>query len=293
MGAVCLQSQCMEPPQVSARDTCCVLDEHSPNDVEPMPATQPPPVLQLALGDDKLTPRRSRREGTRSKEVQDATPRSKAPLAPEFFRSVRQTRVRPVAVTLNVYDVGINSNLGMLNKLLRPMGSGAFHCGVEIMGWEWFFTDIVDPEKRRGTGVFQCLPQSCPGHAYSESVAMGQAFTSEDELYQLIKLLEYEWPCREYDTLTHNCCHFANEFCQRLGLGGIPAWIMHLAGVGAATENVTDTTCCRMVAWQVSSNICCDDARVGFPVDRFYHEVNSLPALTSSHERNCERMVGI
>lgn len=185
--------------------------------------------------------------------------------------------VCPLAVTLHVYDVTMNSNMALLNRLLKPLGSGAFHCGVEVLGNEWSFTDILDPVRRLGTGVFQCIPQQCPGHVYSESVSMGEAYTSEIELFKMVRHLERQWPCRSYDAFTHNCCHFVNDFCLRFGVGPIPAWILHLAAVGAATEDVTDTTCCRMMSTQVSASLCCQTSGT------FEHnpgEVNSMPALT-------------
>jgi len=223
---------------------------------------------------------------------------------------------RPVSVTLHVYDVGMSSSLGLLNKLLKPLGSGAFHCGVEVLNAEWSFTDIADPVKRLGSGVFQCRPQSCPGHAYSESVSMGKAYTTELELYQMIKLMERQWPCRSYDALTRNCCHFVNEFCLRLGVGAIPYWIMHLASVGAQAEDVADTTCCRTMSTQVSASICCQnevsgsiayDFRgiSGTEVDHRSHpcfgqghdprdgdvaEVNALPVLTAGPQERRRRL---
>merc|ERR1719336_3467218 len=101
----------------------------------------------------------------------------------------------------------------------------------------------------------------------------------------MIQLLQREWPCLLYDTLTHNCCHFVNDFCQRLGVGSIPSWITHLAGVGAATSDFTDTTCCRMVASQVSfqfDKVCCiEDQDYPHPC-----EVLAVPA--SSYPQSAE-----
>merc|ERR1719229_582486 len=52
--------------------------------------------------------------------------------------------------------------------MLRPFGTGVFHCGVEVFGKEWSFrgTEV-------GTGVFWCLPQNCSAHTYVETVYMG------------------------------------------------------------------------------------------------------------------------
>lgn len=160
--------------------------------------------------------------------------------------------VQPLPITVHVYDV---SRIVLLNKVLKPMGSGAFHVGLEVLGKEWSYTGAGG-----GTGVFQCRPQKCPGHVYRDSVSMGQAFTSEEELGNMIKLLEDEWQSSGYDTLTKNCCHFVDDFSQRLGVGSIPAWLTHLAGVGRVAKDAADTTCCRTLHSQVRAAVCCDSA---------------------------------
>eukprot|EP00928_Gymnodinium_smaydae_P045486 TRINITY_DN30317_c0_g1_i1.p1 TRINITY_DN30317_c0_g1~~TRINITY_DN30317_c0_g1_i1.p1 ORF type:complete len:908 (-),score=192.40 TRINITY_DN30317_c0_g1_i1:106-2472(-) len=62
---------------------------------------------------------------------------------------------------------------------------------------------------------------------------MGLAFITEAQAAALIDALAVEWPAHTYDLLRHNCCHFSDELCQRLGVGHVPAWVVNLAGVGA------------------------------------------------------------
>mmetsp|Transcript_83999 Transcript_83999/g.261244 ORF Transcript_83999/g.261244 Transcript_83999/m.261244 type:complete len:216 (-) Transcript_83999:120-767(-) len=156
-------------------------------------------------------------------------------------------------VWLHVYD--IDQVTAWLNEaVLRAANLGAFHCGVEVYGWEWSFRDTMSPD---GTGVFCCTPRGSEGHVYREAVPMGKTATSEIEVMQLVAVLEKEWPGRLYDVLTRNCCHFSDEFCQRLGVGAIPTWVMNLAGAGAAVAAAGDTTCCRQVATQVALHTCC------------------------------------
>mmetsp|Transcript_85308 Transcript_85308/g.275317 ORF Transcript_85308/g.275317 Transcript_85308/m.275317 type:complete len:83 (-) Transcript_85308:363-611(-) len=38
-----------------------------------------------------------------------------------------------VPVTLHVYDIGSGGGGSALNRLLKPLGLGAFHCGVEVI----------------------------------------------------------------------------------------------------------------------------------------------------------------
>merc|ERR1719191_1919491 len=43
------------------------------------------------------------------------------------------------------------------------------------------------------------------------------------------------WGGKSYDLVRRNCCSFANEFCEKLGVGPIPGWVNRLAQVGAST----------------------------------------------------------
>eukprot|EP00449_Zooxanthella_nutricula_P005220 CAMPEP_0198503816 /NCGR_PEP_ID=MMETSP1462-20131121/10124_1 /TAXON_ID=1333877 /ORGANISM="Brandtodinium nutriculum, Strain RCC3387" /LENGTH=126 /DNA_ID=CAMNT_0044232953 /DNA_START=362 /DNA_END=740 /DNA_ORIENTATION=+ len=85
---------------------------------------------------------------------------------------------------------------------------------------------------------------------------MGMTGLSRVECSRLIDLLEREWPVVAYDVINFNCCHFSDEFCMRLGVGGVPYWVMNLAGVGAAVERNTgdflNPQCCRIMAGETS-----------------------------------------
>jgi len=160
-------------------------------------------------------------------------------------------------VLLHVYDVGRLEQLGpqevkALNRVLRPFGSGAFHCGVEVYGREWSFK-----AEHAGTGVCSCRPKSCESHSFSDSLLMGTTSLSKSEVKALIKVLEMEWPGRCYDSLRRNCCHFCNRLSVCLGTGPIPAWITHLASAGAALldtgefleqkrESLQASLCCKL-----------------------------------------------
>merc|ERR1719270_1580242 len=69
-------------------------------------------------------------------------------------------------VVLHVYDIEQLRDLGpnevkALNQILRPFGTGAFHCGVEIFGEEYSFTS--------GAGVSICRPTCCEAHSFNDS----------------------------------------------------------------------------------------------------------------------------
>lgn len=61
---------------------------------------------------------------------------------------------------------------------------------------------------------------------------------SEDAIAEVISQLIEEYPGDDYDLLRRNCCHFADDFCRRLGVGGIPGWVHRLARIGARFEQL-------------------------------------------------------
>lgn len=122
-----------------------------------------------------------------------------------------------------------------MNAILNTMGTGAFHCGVEVHGREWSFQ--CTPQ---GTGVFSCSPRRCHAHSYRTSVDMGKTWLTEREVSLLVEWMRGEWPGHSYDMLTRNCCHFSDELCRRLNVGPIPLWTTSLAGAGAAVRGAYD-----------------------------------------------------
>lgn len=179
--------------------------------------------------------------------------------------NVRRAQSVPVPVMLHIYSVGTSRNTQMVNSLLRQLGTGAFHCGVEVFGCEWSYSDIAcaHDKDRAVTGIFCCQPRHCEGHCYSESIPMGTTAMTEGEVLSLVSLLKKDWPAHAYSTLCKNCCHFGDELCQRLGVGSIPRWVMNLAGAGAAVVNAGDTVCCRTMAGQTARSMLCCGAQRG------------------------------
>lgn len=144
--------------------------------------------------------------------------------------NLRMTVPQNAPVILHVYDLGTSGEVKQLNRILRALGSGAFHCGVEVYGREWGYKG--NPIGL--TGIFVCRPCDCENHSYSESVPMGETAMSEDSVMQLLKRLKTEWRGSDYNLLTCNCCHFSEVFCRCLGVDDIPPWLTHLADTGAA-----------------------------------------------------------
>jgi len=150
-----------------------------------------------------------------------------------------------MTVTLNIYNLGTSSEMVAMNQVLRVLGTGAFHCGVEVDGKEWSF---------ESTGIFCCKPQLCEEHVFSETLPMGKVMLSDDNIRSILHRLEERgWREGNYNVLTRNCCHFCNAFCKYLGVGTIPDWITSLARTGLALADTVERvdTCGRSCASQV------------------------------------------
>lgn len=129
----------------------------------------------------------------------------------------------PEKVILNIYDL-----VKPLNKGLKVLGTGAFHGGVAVFGAEWSYGFSY-----HGTGIFAATPKECNGPEFRESLDIGETDMTEAEVNELLERMRQEWVGTEYDLLRHNCVRFCDDFCQRLGVGHIPNWVMNLAAAGA------------------------------------------------------------
>mmetsp|Transcript_31551 Transcript_31551/g.97002 ORF Transcript_31551/g.97002 Transcript_31551/m.97002 type:complete len:114 (-) Transcript_31551:76-417(-) len=81
-------------------------------------------------------------------------------------------------------------------------------------------------------------PRADPQHHFRETVELPPTPLSEDEVDRLTEQLQREYLGCQYDLLRRNCCHFADDFCQRLGVGRIPGWVYRLARIGARIDSV-------------------------------------------------------
>ncbi|CAK9113429.1 Hypothetical protein SCF082_LOCUS52575 [Durusdinium trenchii] len=89
---------------------------------------------------------------------------------------------RKSQVSLNIYDLGSSGQMSFVNSVLKPFDSGAFHCGIEVYGLEWSYSDIRDVKVDRArTGIFSSWPKHSPGHRFVETVDMG--FTTKTEAF--------------------------------------------------------------------------------------------------------------
>eukprot|EP00931_Biecheleriopsis_adriatica_P079355 TRINITY_DN52758_c0_g1_i1.p1 TRINITY_DN52758_c0_g1~~TRINITY_DN52758_c0_g1_i1.p1 ORF type:complete len:238 (-),score=32.06 TRINITY_DN52758_c0_g1_i1:46-759(-) len=216
----------------------------------------------------------------------------------------RKATEKPEPVYVHIYNIGTSGRTSFLNSVLRPFGAGAFHCGVEIYGLEWSFSDVVSHLPKEGqaspSGVFSCWPKSCRGHNYCETVNMGLTAKSEVQVLMLISKMEEQWPVAGYDLLRRNCCHFVDELCRQLGVGTLPPMLNNLAQMGAAIATMgtaASSNCCSgkpsQSSWeaQAAGFPCCD----GRTADRRHADVEvetvnakqriqSIPVLTELPE---------
>jgi hypothetical protein len=121
------------------------------------------------------------------------------------------------AVLLNVYD--LSEDWLVANDIFQQTGElgGAFHCGVEIYGREWAFSN---------TGVFASRPRWHPIHKYRQTIVVGYVgYSSEDVATIMVDELSDEWEGWSYDLLSRNCCTFSRAVCKRLTGNDIPDWV--------------------------------------------------------------------
>jgi hypothetical protein len=141
---------------------------------------------------------------------------------------------QPTTVTLNIYDLNgkESSVLKGMNDILRPAGTGAFHAGIEVFGWEWSFGFTHE----RRSGVFRHEPRSNEVHSYRESVHMGMTDIPKWQFEKLMSRMSVRWPGDSYDMFHRNCCHFCAEMCRHLGVAPLPEWVGSMAEVGASLD---------------------------------------------------------
>lgn len=144
-------------------------------------------------------------------------------------------------VYLNLYDVSNAINIQLLNGIIANKNAafklgGVFHAGVEINGREWTFGFVSE-----GSGVKAKTPRTDPQHHFRETVRLPNTRLSEKEVFELLENLSREYMGSSYSLLTRNCCHFAEDLCQQLGVGSLPPWVHRLHRVGDSIRKVSSS----------------------------------------------------
>eukprot|EP00428_Durinskia_dybowskii_P038418 CAMPEP_0170262752 /NCGR_PEP_ID=MMETSP0116_2-20130129/31260_1 /TAXON_ID=400756 /ORGANISM="Durinskia baltica, Strain CSIRO CS-38" /LENGTH=462 /DNA_ID=CAMNT_0010513823 /DNA_START=44 /DNA_END=1428 /DNA_ORIENTATION=- len=151
---------------------------------------------------------------------------------------IRESGQSGQPVFVHIYDVSLEESVQTLNKVLANRFSplklgGIFHAGIEVGGMEWSF-GYSDHDSVPGICCHE--PRGHPDHRYRQSIQLKRTRLSQHEVAALIGQLIQEYPGSSYDLLRRNCCHFADDFAQRLGAGRLPAWVQRLARIGAAAD---------------------------------------------------------
>ncbi|CAJ1340188.1 unnamed protein product [Effrenium voratum] len=137
-----------------------------------------------------------------------------------------------IPVFLNVYDVSKRDAVKVLNTAWVRLG-GAFHVGVEVGGMEWSYGRTFRDSR---PGVVGLPPRKDPNHSYRETLQLGVTDMSLEDVNEVISNMIEDYPGRNYDVLRRNCCHFADDFCQRLAVERPPEWVHRLARFGVGVE---------------------------------------------------------
>mmetsp|Transcript_25542 Transcript_25542/g.59470 ORF Transcript_25542/g.59470 Transcript_25542/m.59470 type:complete len:441 (-) Transcript_25542:220-1542(-) len=141
-------------------------------------------------------------------------------------------------VRLHIYDVSQEESIQRINKWLAHTSSpvkigGVFHAGVEVNGLEWSYGFSFSESS---PGISCVEPKEHPQHHYRQTVNLRQTKLTAEQIAAVLSDLIEEYPGYDYDLLRRNCCHFADDFCRRLGVGGIPGWVHRLARIGAQVD---------------------------------------------------------
>jgi hypothetical protein len=150
-------------------------------------------------------------------------------------------RAEGITVFVNIYDVSKERRISKINKWLASRYSplkfgGLFHAGVEIDGVEWSYGQTPDGSKL--SGVASVEPRMHPAHNYRQTLRLRRTRLTKEEIAIVLAKMREEYLGEEYCLLRRNCCHFAHDFCRRLGAGGLPRWVRRLAKLGSQVDSI-------------------------------------------------------
>jgi len=133
-------------------------------------------------------------------------------------------------VYAQVYHVGTDERIQTLNSFL--FAGGAYHVGIEVYGREWGYGG---GDSCQHTGVGYVEPKSDPSHTFYDTYLLCHTSYSESDVQDILRRLARRWPMCEYDLLTRNCVHFADELVKNLcgSTSGVKPWMGRLARIGA------------------------------------------------------------
>ena len=157
-------------------------------------------------------------------------------------------------VKLHIYDVSNEPVVRHLNQVLAyqdaPMKlGGIFHAGIEINRIEWSFGSGMESETSTSGVKSSSQPTQNPQHNYRQTVYLGRTLLSREKISMILATMSEEYSAEDYDLLRRNCCHFADDLCRRLGVKRPPRWLLRLAKLGAALDEVLPEAIREQMPW--------------------------------------------
>jgi len=136
-----------------------------------------------------------------------------------------------IEVFLNIYDVTHDGAIQKINGIfahsMSPMKlGGVFHVGIQVLDQEWAYGWT-----KTGSGITRGEPRCELQHRFRETVALSPTKLSSFEIEKVIQKLCLMYRGRDYHMIERNCCHFAEDFCQLLGVESLPAWVQRMGQV--------------------------------------------------------------
>ncbi|CAK9092540.1 DeSI-like protein At4g17486 [Durusdinium trenchii] len=164
------------------------------------------------------------------------------PRSPKELKTLPKRRRRGHRVRLHIYDVSHEPVVQHLNQFLAYKDApvklgGIFHAGIEINKMEWSFGSGMESEISQ-TGVKSSVPTQNPQHNFRQTVYLGRTTLTREEISMTLANMAEEYSAEGYDLLRRNCCHFADDLCRRIGVKRPPRWLLRLAKIGAAVDEV-------------------------------------------------------
>lgn len=83
------------------------------------------------------------------------------------------------------------------------------------------------------TGIYEIAPRQATEYTYREAIKMGYTSLSASQVTDLVISMQSHYMGHEYDVISRNCNHFANELCMHLVGTPIPDHINRLARAGS------------------------------------------------------------
>jgi hypothetical protein len=135
--------------------------------------------------------------------------------------SVEISELPEMKIYLNIYD------LHPVNKILSPIGLGAYHTGVQFFDTEFAF----GAHEGSHTGVFESVPKKSTQGMFRESIYIGVCELGIEKIFEVLEELKLEYVGCTYDLLNKNCNHFSEDLVRKLTTQRMPSYINRLAKV--------------------------------------------------------------